>query len=140
MSGLFFKVASVAAFVCAIPCLAEGDLSRVPQGATGREVMALMGEPVDRIERETKREQVWYYVSGSIVFMGGKARSIYMNGSNDDRFRIEEQRKMEIRKAAAQATPLNPVEDILSEILREVPSEPGNDGAAPNEVKPLEMR
>ena len=140
MRGLFLRVALVATVVCAVPCFAEGDLSRVPQGATSREVRALMGDPVDRIERETKREQVWYYASGSIVFMGGKARSIYMNGSNDDRFRIEEQRKMEIRKAAAQATPLNPVEDILSEILREVPSEPGSDGAAPNEVKPLEMR
>lgn len=117
---------------------AEVGLLRVTQGATGKEVMALIGEPKDRIERETRRETVWIYPTGSVVFKGGKARSVYLNGSTQDRFSDEYRRSVELAKPVPTPEVASPVEDILTEILREVPSEPGADGAA-GDLKPVEI-
>lgn len=115
----------------------EADLNRIPQGATSNQVITLVGAPIETIERETKRQKVWYYPSGSVVFIGGRARSVYLKGSEHDKFREEEQKKMESHAAAAaHAKGPSPVEDILSEILREVPSEAGGD----SELKSLEVQ
>lgn len=121
------------------PSSAEVGLARVAQGATGKEVAALMGEPTDRIERETRREQVWIYPAGSVVFVAGKARSVYINGSEQDRFSEEYRRSVELAKPVVQKPISSPVEDILTEILKEVPSETGADGAA-GDMKPVEIR
>ncbi len=130
--GVFSSIAS------ASPLVHDGDLSRVPQGATSKDVITIIGAPIDQVERETKRQMVWYYAQGSVVFVGGRARSVYLKGSDNDKFREEEKKKMETQAIAANAKPQSPVEDILTEILREVPSEPGSEGAA--ELKSLEIQ
>lgn len=118
---------------------AEVGLAQIAQGSTGKEVVALVGEPKERIERETKRELVWIYPTGSVVFVGGKARSVYLNGSSQDRFSEEYRRSVEMAKPVAPKAPSSPVEDILSEILKEVPSDGAADGGAPGDLKPVEI-
>lgn len=118
---------------------AEAGLSNIVQGSTSKEVMALVGEPRERLERETRRELVWIYPTGSVVFVGGRARSVYLNGSSQDRFSEEYKRTVELAKAATPAPPSSPVEDILTEILKEVPSEQGAGAEAGGDLKPVEI-
>ncbi len=124
--------------------LAEGALSRVQHGATTRDVQALLGEPVDRIEREVKREQLWIYPSGSIVFVGGKAASVYSGVAAEDILTARTHGTNLAAKAVSREVQASPVENIISEILREVPSE-GGEGAspapalAPGEIRPVDV-
>ena len=124
--------------------IAQGNLARIRHGATTKEVQTLMGDPVDRIEREIKREQLWIYASGSVVFIKGKASSVYLGEASDDILSVQYQDALAAAKPVAQAAPVSPVEDIISEILREVPSEAGDGVAtgpalAPGEVRPVDI-
>ena len=134
------------AIACLMPMVsnAEGDLSRVVRGASTKEIVTLLGAPAESIERETKREVVWYYPAGSVVFSHGTVKSVYIAGSSDDRLSAEYQKSLQDAKPVVASTTSSPVEDILSEILREVPSEAGTDGSgqtavAPGEVRPLDV-
>jgi hypothetical protein len=123
---------------------AQGNLARVRQGATTKEVQAFMGDPIDRIEREIKREQLWIYSSGSVVFIKGKAASVYLAGESDDILSLKYQDTIAAAKPPVPAAPASPVENIISEILREVPSEGGEAGQgvpalAPGEVRPVDI-
>jgi hypothetical protein len=125
-----------------LPCYAEGDLTRVTYGSETKHVIALIGEPTEKIEREAKREVVWYYPTGSIVFSKGRAKSVFIDGISQDRFSQEYLRLTQPAKPDNSKGLNSPVEDILSEILREVPSEGGAETAspsAPGEVKPLDI-
>lgn len=133
---------TIAASWCALNAAAEASISRVPQGATSKEVIMLLGAPQEQVERETKRQKVWYYADGSIVFVNGKARSIYPNGSVIDSYIEQQEQRREAIKAAPKAS--SSVDDIISEILREVPSESMTDSSAsavPGDAsKPLEIQ
>lgn len=122
---------------------AEVPLTRITKGATNKDVITLIGAPLEQIEKEIKRQTVWVYPSGSIVFSQGKAISVYTNGNTQDLFSNEYRKSIEPVKPVNNQNISNPVEDILSEILREVPSEAGAEGAsgnlAPGEVRPLDV-
>lgn len=124
--------------------IAQGNLARIRHGATTKEVQTLMGDPVDRIEREIKREQLWIYPSGSVVFIKGRATSVFLGEANDDILSVQYQEAVAAAKPAVPAAPASPVEDIISEILREVPSEvgegaPAGPALAPGEVRPVDI-
>ena len=135
---------SILALTLSQQAFAEGNIARIRHGATTKEVYTLMGDPVDRIEREIKREQVWIYSSGSVVFVKGKAASVYVEGESSDILSVQYQDAAAAAKPQVQVAPASPVEDIISEILREVPSEGGEAGQsaaalAPGEVRPVDV-
>src|SRR5690606_13726626 len=55
---------------------AEKRGAPVPPGSTRKEVIALRGEPKERIEAETKRTETWIYPGDEIVFRGDKVIDI----------------------------------------------------------------
>jgi len=135
---------SILALTLSQQALAQGNIARVRHGATTKEVQTLMGDPLDRLEREIKREQVWIYSSGSVVFVKGKAVSVYPEGESSDILSVQYQDAVAAAKPPVQIAPASPVEDIISEILREVPSEgvaPGQaaPALAPGEIRPVDV-
>ena len=122
---------------------ADNSILRIAKGASSKEVISLLGSPLERIEKEIKRQSVWIYASGKIIFSQGKAVSLFVNGNTQDVFSADYRKNIEPIKPANSNALSNPVEDILSEILREVPSEGGTDASAnnlaPGEVRPLDV-
>ena len=68
------SIGLLAALLATIPrqAGAERRAAHVETGSTRREVIALRGEPAERIERETKRTETWIYPGDEIVFSGDR--------------------------------------------------------------------
>jgi hypothetical protein len=106
-------------------------------GASLRQVLAVWGEPEERVVRGVKQELVWNYQGGArVVFKNGKVSSL----------RTGEADRQAQAKKAAEAEPVKKVSadseesrDILRDIVREIPSGPdgpSSGGAAPPSSDP----
>lgn len=95
----------------------------ISEGMTFAEVVRLLGAPSEKVERETKRENIWKYSDREVFFQEGRVVSVKLS---------------EAAAAAAVGDPLDDdlstysdqeldenvaVEEILSEIMRVAPQE-----------------
>jgi hypothetical protein len=117
----------------------QANLARIAYGSSRQQVATIMGQPTERIEKEVKRQTLWIYPTGTVVFSKGRAVSIFLKGSEDDILSDAYKTAMAAAKPTQSAQAVSPVEDIITEILREVPSD-GTEGGAAAAPVPAEMR
>jgi hypothetical protein len=107
------------------------------------EVLKLWGAPADKREHEIKREDVWIYGGAAVTFKEGKVIS-WSKGSQTV---SEDGETSDAGLKAARPTPqptAAPVQDLLNEILKEVPdtdapaAKPGS-AAPPLPIQPEEQ-
>lgn len=120
MSALSVVVLSLST----IPGAIAADLSKkIPAGGSLGDVLASWGEPTEKIEKEVKREVVWYYPEGArVTFKDGRVKS----WRAPDSIR---QKDAEVAAAKALVTPIGEeltaeTRDLVRDIAREVPSGP----------------
>jgi hypothetical protein len=102
-------------------------------GVSPEEVAKSWGAPTEKVERETKRESVWYYARSTAYFAEGKLVRWTVQGEQG----LEEYPEVEAKPVQAAASnaqqdglPQENVDDLLSEIMKDVPSEPDSGSGA----------
>ena len=95
---------------------------KLKNNMTQNEVLEKWGEPVDKIEYETMRKQIWKYNTGEVTFIEGVVKdwqsfdeNLKPIDKNEPKANIEDSKKSEKESDYA-------VEDILDELLRQTPS------------------
>ena len=113
--------------------VATPKLPALTPGMSYHEVISLWGEPVEREEQETKRYDVWRYSGDTqVVFHEGK--TVAWTGMPKPGAPVPAATPQKENGAAALRGPDGKVvDDLLSEILKDVPSlEDGPSGAPPS--------
>ena len=100
------------------------DLSRtLTAGSSYGEVLSAWGDPLDKVEKDIKREVVWYYKDGAkVVFREGRLKSWRPTSAT-----VAAQKALEDQRQAAEpvATQLaSETRDLVLDIAKEVPSGP----------------
>ncbi|MDC0358012.1 hypothetical protein OAO01_04280 [Oligoflexia bacterium] len=129
---IVFCAVSFAIFFRPSNSMAEVDLSALEQGMHHSAVLKLLGPPTEKQEKETKREEVWKYEAAEVVFHEGKVISWATNNAELDAQLILKTKKVasdsDAHVAQKDSTDQVAVAEILSEIMREVPSQPAVKG------------
>lgn len=108
-----------------LPVFAEQDPSELSEGMTRNEVLKLWGPPVEKLEYEAKREDLWVYKETEVRFREGKVKwAKYREGSPFAKQQEEDQMvaDREWDRLPGDSNTIA-VEDILSEIMDGVPDE-----------------
>lgn len=147
-SGRFSLILLICCFL-SLPSVSRAQSSKLAllqQGSTPDEVIRILGEPADRHEREAKREVVWEYPQSEVLFREGllvswEERKTHQEVEADRRAVQQEKQVKEAREReiAARAEP-SAVEDIISEILKEVPTDNSPSAPVPGQIVPGDPR
>lgn len=121
-------------------------------GMKPNEVIKLWGSPEEKEDYEVKRQEIWQYKRGKVIFIEGK-----LSKWNHEVFEAENAAAIQLTPAAGAIVSPSPdkgtknptvVEEILSEIMKE-PSQPDSPNLAPpsaanipsgNIVRPSEIQ
>ena len=121
--------------------IAEKKLPPLQTGMTYSEVVGAWGAPEDRDEREIKRQNVWYYKSAQVVFEEGRVQAWeYRNNSDGTKSATggvgpaHESVKSTPKPAVptTEKSEHSEIDDLLGEIMKDVPSEPDSTGGGNN--------
>jgi len=145
----FFALLLIAALTCGLgfrglavrELYAERRLPMLELGMTHAELIKLWGAPEEKIEYETKREELWNYSVGAVRFRAGKVvwwkqgQQVY---DAAHRHTTGDERDLIAAAADKQGTGTGTgedveVEEILNEIMKEVPAK-GSSAAKPKAV------
>ena len=99
---------------------AERRLPDLNENMAAKDVIRLWGAPIERIERETKREEVWLYGESSVTFRSGKI----VAWADASRAPANAQGAPPISRDAIKAPPVTdsdefPVDALLEDIIGE---------------------
>lgn len=159
ITGIFRKFLSLKTLLCASFSLAalvqlsanfaqsEERLPELKTGMTYLEVIKLWGSPVEKIEYEIKRKDVWVYKRNKLVFVNGHLAAIQdVAGKNTLTQAALIEEKKEVKNIPLQpAGSTKPDQDVVDDILSEIMKDPSNSdgdpkssnagpGAAPNMI------
>ena len=133
-------IAAVFLLAAATPAYADRILPPLASGMGYHEVIARWGEPIERQEQETKRADVWTYQKGMRVFFSQGKVIAWSGAEKQDAMNLDSQsERSDALKPKNDARKSGSVDDLLSEILKDIPSlddgpdggSPGRPGAAP---------
>jgi hypothetical protein len=109
---------------------AQARLPELKKGMSNLEVLKLWGSPLEKIEKEIKRKDVWVYKNSRLVFLNGTLLEIEdaQGKKVENEVSNTEQAAKLVRQA--ESTPVanqDVVDDILSEIMQDPSNqEPGD--------------
>jgi hypothetical protein len=121
-----FVASLIMASVVTIPpeSYADTRLPALKNGMISGDVVKLWGEPVERIEEEVKRRDVWHYPKGAKVVFH-ESRVVQWSGSVATTQIISQSEPQREVPPPPEAVVLNPdTRDLVREIARELPSGP----------------
>ena len=96
---------------------------KIPTGSSYGDVLAMWGEPSEKVEKSLKREVVWYYPDDAkVVFKDGKSRSFQSTKAVRTVEAQIEAAKIELSASEAQLS--GAARDLVKDIAKEVPSGP----------------
>lgn len=115
------------------------QLSQLADGSSSAEVIAALGEPTERVEKEAKRDEIWRYPNAIVRFHEGVVVAV-TNKSGEPQ-NVPPTPAAHVSERAK--TGGKQVEELISEILREVPTDnspagPGNPSGNPPPPPPIE--
>lgn len=101
---------------------------KIPGGASFGEVLGIWGEPTEKVDKNVKKEVVWYYPDGArVVFKDGKVRS--SQSTKTIRATLEQQEASKAALATTTGAELSgETRDLVRDIAKEVPSGPDSPG------------
>ena len=109
------RAAFVSIILLSSPALADMEsaqlLSELSEGMSYRDVLDAWGPPVEKVEKEARRMDVWVYDDSRVEFSNGKLTRIESTSGEKVALKGEEQSQRESGNAEV------PVSDILNEIM-----------------------
>lgn len=127
------------AFAFELPALALAPDFGLVKGIEHREVMTLKGEPTEKIEMESRREELWRYPGVDLIFHEGKLRDWKVKGQAGDRTAQQSVHARQAPTPGQRAAPslletqrpdARRANALLGDILRELPAEGRSEGSS----------
>ncbi len=124
----------VASFALPSPrVLAAAKFPPLQAGMAFHEVVYLWGSPAEKSERETKREDLWRYPQGEVLFREGVVVSWKAQMLSTE---LLEAKMRPVTPPKRNSLESEQFDELLNEIMRELPDEPAGPGSGNSATTP----